>query len=106
MLNKVGIAWTVLANNHLARTLPGHADCHRQRRRECATCPTPPTRSTRRKASTITNASSIARGCSPTQVMPFGFQLHYARYVDPDTGNASVIILVPADQVFGWDDSY
>jgi len=50
--------------------------------------------------------TSIARGCSPTQVMPFGFQLHYARYVDPNTGTASEIILAPSDQVFGWDDSY
>ena len=49
---------------------------------------------------------SIDRGCSPIQVMPFGFQLHYARYVDPETGAESKLILVPSDQVLGWKDSY
>jgi len=38
--------------------------------------------------------------------MPFGFQVHYARYVDPNTGVASTIMVVPADQVLGWRDSY
>jgi hypothetical protein len=38
--------------------------------------------------------------------MPVGFQLHYARYVNPSNGAASEIILVPADQTFGWLDSY
>jgi len=38
--------------------------------------------------------------------MPFGFQLHYGRYVDPATGEESKIILAPSDQAFGWKDSY
>src|ERR1035438_2732834 len=29
---------------------------------------------------------SIERGCAPTAAMPFAFQVHYARYVDPNTG--------------------
>ena len=49
---------------------------------------------------------SIERGCSPTQVMPFGFQVHTARYVDPNTGAASTIMVVPSDQVLSWRDSY
>jgi hypothetical protein len=49
---------------------------------------------------------SIDRGCSPAQVMPFGFQLHYARHVDPETGAESKLIVVPSDQVLGWKDSY
>ena len=49
---------------------------------------------------------SIERGCAPSAAMPFAFQLHYARYVDPDSGAESRIIVVPADQALGWRDSY
>src|SRR4029450_7132610 len=45
-------------------------------------------------------------GCAPTSAMPFSFQTHYARYVDPNTGAESKIIVVPSDQALGWKDSY
>jgi len=105
VLNKLGIAWTVVGNTHLARTcqdmpittgsggemcdLPNAAD---------QINPAQGVGSYRRMA--------IDRGCSPIQTAPFGFQLHYARYVDPNTGAESKIILAPSDQVFGWKDSY
>src|ERR1051326_8911065 len=38
--------------------------------------------------------------------MPFAFQVHYGRYVDPNTGVESRIMLVPSDQALGWRDSY
>ncbi len=37
---------------------------------------------------------------------PFGYQMHYARYVNPSNGVASTIITVPADMALGWKDSY
>ncbi len=105
ILNKMGIAWTVVANNHLSRTCPdmpvatgsGGEMCDLPNRADQINPP---------QSVGSYRSLSIDRGCSPTQVMPFGFQLHYARYVDPNTGNASAIILAPSDQVFGWKDSY
>lgn len=38
--------------------------------------------------------------------MPFAFQVHYARYVDPNTGADSRIMVVPSDQALSWRDSY
>ncbi|MGO8838699.1 MAG: carbohydrate-binding protein [Limisphaerales bacterium] len=105
ILNKVGIAWTVVANNHLARTCPDMPIVTGSGGEMCD-LPNPADQLNPAQGAGNYQRTSIARGCSPTQVMPFGFQLHYARYVDPNTGTASEIILAPSDQVFGWDDSY
>ena len=93
-LNRMGIAWTIVANHHLARTcadwpftsgttddidIPNKAD---------------QTNPAQGQSNYISN--SISRGCVPTAVAPFAYQLHYARYVDPNTGAASTIIIVPA----------
>ena len=105
ILNKVGIAWTVIANNHLSRTCP---DMPITLGSGGEMCDIPNAADQINPAQGAGNyrTLSIDRGCSPTQVMPFGFQLHYGRYVDPNTGNASTIILAPSDQAFGWKDSY
>jgi len=105
ILNKVGVAWTVVANNHLSRTCP---DMPIVTGGGGEMCDLPNLADQINPPQGVGNfqRTSIDRGCSPTQVMPFGFQLHIARYVDPNTGNASTIIVAPSDQVFGWKDSY
>ncbi len=105
ILNKVGIAWTVIANNHLSRTCP---DMPIVTGSGGEMCDLPNLADQINPAQGAGNyrTLSIDRGCSPTQVMPFGFQLHYGRYVDPNTGAESKIILAPSDQAFGWKDSY
>jgi len=105
ILNKVGIAWSVVANNHLARSCADFQLVLGSGGENCD-IPNPADQINPAQGAGNYQRTSIARGCAPTQVMPFGFQLHYARYVDPNTGAASEIILAPADQVFGWDDSY
>ncbi len=105
ILNKVGIAWSVVANNHLARSCAdfplvlgsGGENCDMP---NAADQINPPQGAANYKR------VSISEGCGPTQVMPFGFQMHYARYVDPNTGIASTIIVAPSDQVFSWQDGY
>jgi hypothetical protein len=105
ILNKVGVAWTVVANNHLARTCPDMPIATGSGGEMCD-LPNPADQINPAQGAGNYQRLSIDRGCSPTQVMPFGFQLHYARYVNPNTGVASEIILAPSDQVFGWKDSY
>jgi hypothetical protein len=105
ILNKVGIAWTVIANNHLSRTCPDMPVVTGSGGEMCD-LPNAADQINPAQGAGAYRSLAIDRGCSPTQVMPFGFQLHYARYVDPDTGAASTIILAPSDQVFGWKDSY
>jgi len=105
ILNRMGIAWTVIANNHLSRTCPDMPIVTGSGGEMCD-LPNAADQVNPAQGAGSYRSLAIDRGCSPTQVMPFGFQLHYARYVDPNTGNASTIILAPSDQVFGWKDSY
>ena len=104
VLNKVGITWSVISGSHLART--------------CADYPfmsgSPENIEIPNKADQLNPAqgtgnywtTTIDRGCSPSAVAPFGYQMHYARYVNPSNGVASTIIVVPSDQALGWKDSY
>lgn len=104
-LNKMGITWVVVANNHLSRTCPDMPIVTGSGGEMCD-LPNPADQINPAQGAGNYQRISIQRGCSPTQVMPFGFQTHYVRYVDPSTGAASEVILVPSDQVFGWMDSY
>lgn len=105
ILNKVGMAWSVVANNHLARSCADFPFVAGSGGENCD-IPNPADQINPTQGAGNYQRVTIERGCAPTQVMPFGFQLHYARYVDPDTGVASTIIVVPSDQVLGWRDSY
>jgi hypothetical protein len=105
ILKKVGIEWSVIGNTHLARAC---ADFPVATGSGGEMCDLPNAADQINPAQGAANYRrlTIDRGCSPIQVAPFGFQLHYARYVDPNTGAESKIIVAPSDQVFGWKDSY
>ena len=105
ILNKVGIAWSVVANNHLARSCADFPLALGSGGENCD-IPNPADQIDPAQGAGNYQRVSIERGCAPTMVMPFGFQLHYARYVDPNTGAASTIIVVPSDQALSWRDSY
>ena len=105
ILRKVGIDWSIIANNHLARSCAdfpvvvgsGGENCDLPNRADQLNPP---------QGAANYQRVTIDRGCAPTQVMPFGFQVHYARHVDPETGAESKLIVVPSDQALGWKDSY
>ncbi len=105
ILNKVGIAWSVVANNHLTRAC---ADFPLALGSGGENCDIPNLADQLNPAQGVSNYKriSIERGCSPSAAMPFAFQVHYARYVDPNTGTNSRIMIVPSDQALGWRDSY
>jgi hypothetical protein len=105
ILKKVGIDWSIIANTHLARAC---ADFPVVTGSGGEMCDIPNRADQLNPAQGSGNYQRITidRGCSPIQVMPFGFQLHYARHVDPETGAESKIIVVPSDQALGWKDSY
>jgi hypothetical protein len=105
ILNKVGIAWTVVANNHLARSCPDFPVVTGSGGENVRPAQ-PADQLNPAQGAGNYQRSRIDRGCSPTQVMPFAFQLHYARYVDPNTGAASEIILAPATRCSAGSDSY
>ncbi len=105
ILKKLGIEWCIVANNHLSRTC---ADFPYVAGTGGENCDIP------NKADQLNPAQGagnykrlyIDRGMSPTAAMPFAFQPHHARYVDPTSGVASNMIIIPSDQALGWKDSY
>ena len=106
-LQKLGITWSVVGNNHLTRSCAdfpqvmilgsGGENCD---------IPNLADQINPAQGTSSYTTRSISVGCSPTATAPFAYQMHYARYVDPASGEASTIIVVPADQALSWDDSY
>ncbi|MDD5139960.1 MAG: carbohydrate-binding protein [Verrucomicrobiales bacterium] len=105
ILKKVGINWTVIANTHLARACVDFPVVTGSGGEMCD-LPNLADQLNPAQGAGSYRRLTIDRGCAPIQTAPFGFQLHYARYVDPETGAESKIILAPSDQAFGWKDSY
>lgn len=105
VLRRAGIEWAIIANTHLARAC---ADFPVLAGTAGEMCDLPNRADQLNPAQGAGNYQrvTIERGCSPTQVMPLGFQPHWTRYVDPQTGVESRLIVVPADQALGWRDSY
>lgn len=48
----------------------------------------------------------IPRGVTVKVPYPYGFTPHRARYVDPGTGLASQIVIVPMANAMSWDEGY
>ena len=102
-LADLGLEWVVVSNAHLSRA--------------CADYPwvagsggdniPPPNRADQlNPAQGSYNRVSIDRGVSPANAYPFAYRPHRARYVDPATGKASSVVVVPAAQAEGWKDGY
>ncbi|MFH1145142.1 MAG: FlgD immunoglobulin-like domain containing protein, partial [Candidatus Eisenbacteria bacterium] len=48
----------------------------------------------------------ISRGVTLKIPYPYGFTPHRARYIDPETGAACSMVVVPAADAMGWDEGY
>jgi hypothetical protein len=49
---------------------------------------------------------TIPRGVTVKVPPPYGFRPHYARYVDPSTGEESKLVVVPAANAMSWNEGY
>ncbi len=103
LLAAEGIQWVIVSNEHISRACSnfplvlgsGGVNCD------------PPNRADQiNPAQSFWQRTSIDRGCSPVNAYPFACTPHRAKYVDPDTGAESQIIVVPADQALSWKDGY
>eukprot|EP00756_Hemistasia_phaeocysticola_P032911 Hpha_TRINITY_DN16436_c0_g16::TRINITY_DN16436_c0_g16_i1::g.164152::m.164152 len=100
-LVKLGIEWVIVPNNHLSRA--------------CADYPFSPSGDNcdpPNKADQVNPKQSsyysqqISRGCRPNNAAPFAFQPHKAQHVDPETGKAAKMTVVPAAMAVSWLDGY
>ena len=98
-----GIEWTVVSNSHISRAVKNFPLVVGSGGENTE----PPNRADQINPSQSNwFKMSIDRGCTPTNAYPFSMQPHYAKYVDPETGKESKIIVVPTEQSMSWKDGY
>jgi hypothetical protein len=96
-----GIEWVIVADIHLSRACEGYP--YLANEDNCD----PPNKADRlNPAQAYYDRISISRGVTVKTPAPFGFRPHYARYVDPATGAASSIKVVPAANAMSWNEGY
>ncbi|XP_064382608.1 alpha-amylase-like [Halichondria panicea] len=96
-----GLQWVIVANNHISRACKKYPyDPHGDNN-------SPPNKADQVNPEQSSYfRESISRGCVPNNAYPFSYRPHYAQYVDPETGNATKIIVIPAAMAMSWLDGY
>ncbi|QUL56793.1 fibronectin type III domain-containing protein [Paenibacillus tritici] len=106
VLNKLGIQWSVIGNNHFSRTLKDYPLLDSP---GTDTMVSPPNRSDLQNVSTA-GAWVSEPMFNEQQVVynkyPFASTAHWVRYVDPATGAESRVVGVPVAQAQSWEEGY
>jgi hypothetical protein len=98
-----GVEWVVVSNEHISRAC---ANFPLMLGSGGVNCDPPNLADQINPAQGNWFRRSISRGCSPASAYPYAYTPHRAKYIDPETGAESTIIVVPADQALSWDDGY
>ncbi|UCF05171.1 MAG: T9SS type A sorting domain-containing protein [bacterium] len=101
VLAAAGIEWVVIADIHISRACidypyTAHED----------NCDPPNMADQLNPVQGYYESTAISRGVTVKIPPPFGYRPHYARYVDPVTGEADSIIVVPAANAMSWNEGY
>ncbi len=103
ILAQEGVNWVIVSNEHLSRACADFPVVFGSGGINCD----PPNRADQRNPAQGTYLrTSISRGCAPANATPFAYTPHYARQLDPATGQEYRVIVVPADQALSWKDGY
>ncbi len=100
-LSDAGVQWSIVPDLHIGRACADYPyDANQD---NCD----PPNRADQvNPAQSLWTNHTISRGVSLKVPYPLGFTPQRARYVDPATGTASEIIVVPAANAMGWEEGY
>ncbi|GAB4553800.1 MAG: hypothetical protein Tsb0013_16260 [Phycisphaerales bacterium] len=103
VLDDLGIEWTFVSAEKISRACPDFPVVFGQGGINCD----PPNRADQINPDGVNYfRKQIDRGCSPAEAFPFSYIPSRAKYVDPETGAVSSVILIPCAQHLGWDDGY
>jgi hypothetical protein len=103
VLAECGITWCFVPSNHLSRACANFPLVLGTGGENCD----PPNGADQINPSSAHWFSlTISRGCTPTDAVPFSFQPHYAQAINPQTGAATQIIVVPVAMAMSWQDGY
>jgi len=101
ILVQAGVEWVIVADIHLSRACEDYP--YLANEDNCD----PPNRADQiNPAQGYYESVHISRGVTVKVPPPFGFRPHRARYVDPSTGTADTIIVVPAANAYSWNEGY
>ncbi|CAH1208990.1 hypothetical protein PAECIP111893_02952 [Paenibacillus plantiphilus] len=106
VLEKLGIKWSVIGNNHFSRTLKDYPYLNDPGK---DTMVSPPNRASLQNVSNV--GSWVSQPMFNEQQVthnkfPFASTPHWVKYVDPTTGRESKIVGVPVAQAESWEEGY
>lgn len=106
VLEKMGIQWSVIGNNHFSRTLKDYPYLNDP---GVDTMVSPPNRADLQNTSNV--GSWVSQPMFNEQQVvrnkfPFASTPHYVKYVNPTTGAESKIVGVPVAQAESWEEGY
>ena len=101
-LVEAGYQWVIVPGHHLSRTHPNYVQLHGKGLYD------PPNKADQNNDSNSGNLwfSGDIDGRGSTESVPFSFQPHWAKYVDPNSGTEYKIIVVPMTDLGSYRDGY
>ena len=103
VLVEEGVEWTFVPNNHISRACSNFPLVLGTGGENCD----PPNPADQlNPPSSEWFSLTIDRGCTPTNAVPMAYTPATAEYVDPETGVASRITVVPVAMAMSWEDGY
>jgi len=100
-LAEAGYEWVIVPNHHLSRTHPNYVQLHGKGLYDP---PNPADQINPDNSGGWYSGEIDGRGS--TESIPFSFQAHRAKYVDPETGTEYKIIVVPMTDLGSYRDGY
>ncbi|WOO41720.1 fibronectin type III domain-containing protein [Rubellicoccus peritrichatus] len=108
VLVEEGYEWVIVASHHLSRTCPTYFDQFDLDNNQYGIFSSPPNRSDLLGPSPDNGwwYSEPNPGNAAWNVAPYAYQLHKSKYVNPETGEESTIVMVPSDDVLSYRYGY
>jgi len=108
ILEEYGYDWVMIPNSHLARTCPNYMDALAQPSPGAELKADPPNRADQTGPTVPLDQWYGANRDTYGNVfpVPFAYQLHKAKFVNPETGTESKITIVPQCDYHGYQSGY
>ena len=103
-----GYQWSIVASHHLSRTCPTYFNQFNLAAGNYGIFSSPPNKADLLGPSPTSGwwYGEPNPGNAAWNVAPFAYQLHRAKYVNPETGAEKSMILVPSDDVLSYRNGY
>jgi len=106
ILVEEGYQWSIVANSHLARTCANYLEV--AQKGTSGWNMDPPNRADQLGPTVPANQwwSGTLDGRGGTFPAPFAYQAHWAQYIDPASGQASKMVIVPMDDLLSYQNGF